>query len=150
MNFLHDPDTLAAWEKIGGIETLDSYGLSPLLKEVPRHPMELASFFDLALPKSHRQFLQQLKTSFVCGDFFFAHAGVRPGIPLEDQRETDLLWIRREFLTHQGDFGKIVVHGHTPVPTPEVRKNRINIDTGAYATGCLTCLKLESSEISFI
>lgn len=150
LDFLRDPDSLAAWEKVGGIETLESYGLSPLLKEVPRQPRELASFFDLALPASHRQFLRQLKTSFVCGDFFFAHAGVRPGIPLEDQKETDLLWIRREFLTHQGDFGKIIVHGHTPVQAPEVRKNRINIDTGAYATGRLTCLKLESSEITFV
>jgi serine/threonine protein phosphatase 1 len=150
LSFLEDPDTFAAWEKVGGVETLDSYGLSPLLKEFPRSASELASYFDLALPKSHRQFLAQLKTSFVCGDFFFAHAGVRPRIPLEDQRETDLLWIRREFLTHQGEFGKIIVHGHTPVAKPDVRPNRINIDTGAYATGCLTCLKLDSGQISFV
>jgi serine/threonine protein phosphatase 1 len=150
LNFLHDPATLPAWEKAGGIETLSSYGLTPLLKELPRHPAELASYFDLALPKSHRQFLAQLKTSFVCGDFFFAHAGVRPGIPLADQRETDLLWIRREFLAHEREFGKIIVHGHTPVAKPEVRSNRINIDTGAFATGCLTCLKLDNDEIGFI
>jgi serine/threonine protein phosphatase 1 len=150
LNFLHDPDTLPAWEKVGGIETLDSYGLAPLLKELPRHPAELAVYFDLALPKSHRQFLAQLKTSFVCGDFFFAHAGVRPGIPLVDQREMDLLWIRREFLTHEREFGKIIVHGHTPVAKPEVRSNRINIDTGAFATGCLTCLKLDGGEIDFL
>jgi serine/threonine protein phosphatase 1 len=149
-NFLHDPDTLPAWEKVGGIETLDSYGLAPLLKEVPRHPAELASYFDLALPKSHRQFLSQLKSSFVCGDFFFVHAGVRPGIPLGDQREIDLLCIRREFLTHDREFEKIIVHGHTPVVKPEVRTNRINIDTGAFATGRLTCLKLDGGEIAFI
>jgi serine/threonine protein phosphatase 1 len=150
LNFLHDPDTLPAWEKVGGIETLDSYGLAPLLKEYPRQPAELASYFDLALPKSHRQFLMQLRPSFVCGDFFFVHAGVRPGIPLADQRETDLLWIRREFLTHKREFGKIIVHGHTPVAKPEVRSNRINIDTGAFATDCLTCLKLDDDEIGFI
>jgi serine/threonine protein phosphatase 1 len=150
LEFLHDPDTLSAWEKVGGIETLASYGLAPLLKEHPRSPAELASYFDLALPKSHRQFLAQLKTSFVCGDFFFAHAGVRPGIPLADQRETDLLWIRREFLTHEREFGKIIVHGHTPVAKAEVRSNRINIDTGAFATDCLTCLKLDNDKIAFI
>ena len=150
LKFLEDPDTFAAWEKVGGVDTLNSYGLWPLLKEFPRNSSELASYFDLALPKSHRQFLAQLKTSFVCGDFFFAHAGVRPGIPLEDQREQDLLWIRREFLTHQREFGKIIVHGHTPVLKPEIRTNRINIDTGAYASGYLTCLRLDGCEISFI
>jgi serine/threonine protein phosphatase 1 len=150
LRFLEEPETFTAWEKVGGVETLDSYGLSPLLKESPRNPSELASYFDLALPKSHRQFLAQLKPSFVCGDFFFAHAGVRPGIPLENQSERDLLWIRREFLTHQREFGKIVVHGHTPVVKPEIRTNRINIDTGAFATGCLTCLKLDSNKMSFI
>jgi serine/threonine protein phosphatase 1 len=150
LKFLEDPDTFTAWEKIGGAETLDSYGLSPLLKEFPRSPSELASYFDLALPNSHRQFLAQLKTSFVCGDFFFAHAGVRPGIPLENQQERDLLWIRHEFLNYQREFGKIIVHGHTPVAKPEIRTNRINIDTGAYATGCLTCIKLDNGEIGFI
>jgi serine/threonine protein phosphatase 1 len=75
---------------------------------------------------------------------------VRPGIPLADQRETDLLWIRREFLSHESEFGKIIVHGHTPVAKPEVRSNRINIDTGAFATDCLTCLKLDNDEIDFI
>jgi serine/threonine protein phosphatase 1 len=150
IRFLEDPNSFEAWENVGGAETLGSYGLSPLLKELQRHPSELASFFDLAFPKSHRHFLKQLKVSFECGDFFFAHAGVRPGIPLKDQRERDLLWIRQEFLCYRKGFGKIVVHGHTPVAVPEILANRINIDTGAFATGCLTCLKLDHSEISFI
>jgi serine/threonine protein phosphatase 1 len=102
------------------------------------------------LPKSHREFLSDLKSSFTCGDFFFVHAGVRPGIPLAKQREEDLLWIRQDFLMSEDDFSKIVVHGHTPVLKPEIRPNRINIDTGAYATGRLTCLKLEDSRIEFI
>ena len=75
---------------------------------------------------------------------------MRPGIPLAKQREEDLLWIREDFLFCESDFGKIVVHGHTPVLEPDIRPNRINIDTGAYATGQLTCLMLEDDERQFI
>jgi serine/threonine protein phosphatase 1 len=75
---------------------------------------------------------------------------VQPGIPLAEQHEKDLLWIREDFLLCEADFSKIVVHGHTPVPEPEIRPNRINIDTGAYATGQLTCLMLEGAERHFI
>jgi serine/threonine protein phosphatase 1 len=75
---------------------------------------------------------------------------VRPGIPLAQQREEDLLWIRDEFLLYEKDFDKVVVHGHTPVAEPEVRANRINVDTGAYATGNLTCLVIEGDKIVFI
>ena len=78
------------------------------------------------------------------------HAGVRPGVPLSGQHEQDLLWIREDFLLHEGDFGKIVIHGHTPVMEPDIRSNRINIDTGAYATGRLTCLVLEGEDVTFI
>ena len=78
------------------------------------------------------------------------HAGVRPGVPLNKQREEDLLWIRQDFLLYEEDFSKIIVHGHTPVMEPEVRPNRINIDTGAYATGQLTCLVLEGDKVDFI
>ena len=111
---------------------------------------QLAATFDQALPATHRRFLGNLRSSFTCGDFFFVHAGVRPGIPLARQREEDLLWIRQDFLLCEDEFSKIVVHGHTPVPEPDIRHNRINIDTGAYATGRLTCLRLEDDRIEFI
>jgi len=101
-------------------------------------------------PRVNRQFLGHLRLSFTCGDFFFVHAGVRPGIPLKEQRDEDLLWIRKEFLPCENDFGKVVAHGHTPVPSPDVRPNRINIDTGSYVTGRLTCLILEGETIDFI
>ena len=87
---------------------------------------------------------------FTCGDFFFVHAGVRPGIPLQKQSRQDLLWIRDDFLLHEEDFGMVVVHGHTPIYEPEIRWNRINIDTGAYATGRLTCLVLEGDDMGFL
>jgi serine/threonine protein phosphatase 1 len=110
----------------------------------------MAAAFRAALPDSHRRFLQSLALSFTCEDFFFAHVGVRPGVPLRQQRRQDLLWIREDFLLHEEDFGKIVVHGHTPAREPDIRPNRINIDTGAYATGRLTCLMLEGDQMGFI
>src|SRR5580700_11021284 len=99
------------------------------------------------MPPDHRRFFATLRPSFVCGDFFFVHAGVRPGVPLRRQREDDLLWIREEFLESEEDFGKVVVHGHTPVTKAEIRPNRINIDTGAYATGILTLLTIEGERL---
>jgi len=149
-NFTSNPALLEDWQRFGGLETLASYGITPSMNANAAEQVRLAAALDRALPKSHREFLSDLKSSFTCGDFFFVHAGVRPGIPLAKQREEDLLWIRQDFLMSEDDFSKIVVHGHTPVLKPEIRPNRINIDTGAYATGRLTCLKLEDSRIDFI
>jgi serine/threonine protein phosphatase 1 len=148
--FLENPSVLSDWGRNGGLETLRSYGLSPTINPDPAEQEELAAAFRDALPSSHRHFLSGLKSTFVCGDFFFAHAGIRPGIPLARQREEDLLWIRDDFLLYEQGFTKIVVHGHTPVLKPDVRPNRINIDTGAYATGRLTCLVLTGNEMQFI
>jgi len=150
VSFLHSPSTLINWQRLGGLETLMSYGLTPSMNADAGMQAELARAFDKVLPPSHRYFLNELKMSFTCGDYFFVHAGVRPGIELEKQREDDLLWIRQEFLLYEEDFGKIIVHGHTPVLEPDVRSNRINIDTGAYATGRLSCLVLEADTISFL
>ena len=108
----------------------------------------MAERFAAALPESHRAFLEGLELSFCCGDFFFVHAGVRPGLPLSRQKEEDLLWIRDDFLLCEENFGKVVVHGHTPVLEPDLRANRINIDTGAYATGKLTCIMIEEDAVS--
>lgn len=148
--FLENPGILGAWAQYGALPTLASYGLTPKINAGPEEQADLAAGLLSVLPKSHAQFLAGLKLSFTCGDFFFVHAGVRPGTPLSRQREDDLLWIREDFLLHEEPFEKIIVHGHTPVKEPDVRKNRINIDTGAYATGRLTCLKLEQDQILFI
>jgi Calcineurin-like phosphoesterase len=149
-DFITNPPILDSWQRLGGLETLMSYGIEPTINASAGAQVRLAFAFDRVLPNSHRQFLGNLKTSFTCGDFFFVHAGVRPGIPLEKQHENDLLWIREEFLLCEEEFGKMIVHGHTPVMMPEIRSNRINIDTGAYATGQLTCMKLEKDLIEFI
>ena len=148
--FLKKPDVLSVWGRNGGLDTLLSYGLAPTMKTGIQDYRKLASDLDRLLPSSHREFLGSLKKYFICGDFFFVHAGVRPGICLTEQSEDDLLWIREDFLLCEDDFGKVIVHGHTPVLEPEVRPNRINIDTGAYATGRLTCLVLEGDEVRFI
>jgi serine/threonine protein phosphatase 1 len=147
---MSDPTVLSEWSQAGGINTLLSYGVKPSSRDDPRQERDVAAAFCRALPENHRQFLQSLAISFACGDFFFAHAGVRPGVPLRKQREHDLLWIREDFLLHEEDFGKVIVHGHTPSIEPDIRSNRINIDTGAYATGRLTCLILQDDQMAII
>jgi Calcineurin-like phosphoesterase len=144
---LQDASRLEAWKEFGGLQTLMSYGLAPSLKPDRDEQIELVQALLRGMPDHHRLFFGNLTSSFVCGDFFFAHAGVRPGVPLRKQSEEDLLWIRDEFLQCEEDFGKFVVHGHTPVAKPEIRSNRINIDTGAYATGILTLLTIEGDRM---
>ena len=144
---LRDPTRLEDWRQFGGLQTLISYGIQPTLNPDATERAELIKALTEIMPGDHLRFLQDLKPSFLCGDFFFVHAGVRPGIPLNEQREEDLLWIRNEFLDSEENFGKFIVHGHTPVPEPDVRPNRINIDTGAYATGNLTLLTIQGSRM---
>jgi serine/threonine protein phosphatase 1 len=150
LQFLSDPALLSTWKTVGGLNTVLSYGVV-----LPRHrdtqsPHETSAALSQSMPDSHRHFLQSLALSFTCGDFFFVHAGVRPGVSFAKQSEHDLLWIREDFLLHEEDFGKVVVHGHTPARKPDIRSNRINIDTGAYATGRLTCLVLEDDQMRFL
>lgn len=150
LQFLRDPMILSEWRHMGAISTLLSYGVTPGRGDEPQSQHEAAAAFRQALPDDHLRFIQGLALSFTCGDFFFTHAGVRPGVPLQSQSQQDLLWIRDDFLLHEEDFGKVVVHGHTPAHEPDIRPNRINIDTGAYATGRLTCLVLEGTEMRFL
>lgn len=147
---LTDPSLFDRWMRLGGVETLVSYGVAPENLVNGKQIVELQAAFHRALPQAHFGFFRDQQTSFACGDFFFAHAGVRPRIELSRQAENDLLWIREEFLSSSEDFGKTVVHGHTPTREIEVRPNRINIDTGAFATGRLTCLVIEEASLSFI
>jgi serine/threonine protein phosphatase 1 len=144
--FLTNPEVGKHWRSLGGLETLYSYRVPITGKDYT----EVADRLRAALPADHMSFLQSLKTSLGHGKYFLCHAGVRPGVPLEMQQEEDLLWIRDEFLNSEMDFGKIVVHGHTPHPEPEVLPNRINIDTGAFATGRLTCVVLEGERHRFL
>jgi serine/threonine protein phosphatase 1 len=148
--FLRDPQTAGPWRRFGGLETLHSYGLvvGPLM--VGKNYAEAADALRRAMPQAHLDFLASLGTSLTVGKYFLCHAGVRPGVPLERQRVEDLLWIRDEFINSTADFGKIIVHGHTPSESPEVLPHRINVDTGAYMTGWLTCVVLEADDIRFL
>ena len=148
--FLTDPSVMGHWRQLGAIETLDSYGVPAGSLMRARDYAQAAAAFRDALPPEHLQFLSQLKLSFDAGSYFLCHAGIRPGIPFDRQSEEDLLWIREEFLRSRMDFGKVVVHGHTPVDQPEILPNRINIDTGAFFTGRLTCVALEGASRRFL
>lgn len=151
LRFLEDGGIGPSWMLYGGAETLMSYGIRPPPPagregEMERAQQELRA----RLPERHRLFFAGLKLLHEEGDYLFTHAGVRPGVPLDRQQEDDLLWIRDEFLRSDAEFGKIVVHGHTITERPDVQRNRIGIDTGAFASGRLTALVLEGADWSFL
>lgn len=142
-------DTAAAWLDYGGRETLSSYGLGS--RTLYSDDLEdICHSMRQAVPARHRRFLEGTRLCLRFGDYLFAHAGVRPGVPLSAQTENDLLWIREPFLSSSEDFGAVVVHGHTITPTPQNRRNRIGIDTGAYRHGVLTAVVLEGCERRFV
>jgi calcineurin-like phosphoesterase family protein len=151
LRFLADPSIGPAWLAYGGAATLLSYGVRPPDGAARREEMMRAQR-DLArrLPERHRRFMAGLTLTHSEGDYLFVHAGVRPSVPIEQQIEEDLLWIRDEFLESDAEYGKIVVHGHTITKQPDVRRNRIGIDTGAFASGTLTALVLEGAEWGFL
>ena len=146
LHFLEEAEVLGSWRNFGGLETLISYGIdvSPALRG--RGYEDIRRSLQEALPNSHLQFLNETSHSTDLGDYFFCHAGARPGTPLDQQDPGDLLWIREEFLAFRGGWDKIVVHGHTPVTEPELLSNRINVDTGAFASSILTAVVLEGSQ----
>jgi serine/threonine protein phosphatase 1 len=144
-DFLRDPANLDPWLQLGGKQTLASYGVH--LRSGPDAAIDTHRRFWRAFPRAHEMFLQCLRYSFCCGDFVFVHAGIRPGVAIARQHFHDLLWIRREFLDSLHDHGRYIVHGHTPVGHPDIRSNRMNIDTGAWRSGNLTCVAIEDAAI---
>jgi serine/threonine protein phosphatase 1 len=150
LKFVEDEGILESWRNFGGLETLHSYGV-PVTEAMRGDGYDTArEAFLRALPQGHLDFLQQTRLNVSFGDYFFVHAGVKPGVPLDQQVSNDLLWIREEFLRFEGSHGKVVVHGHTPVEKPDMRHNRINVDTGAYASSTLTALVLEGEQRRFL
>jgi serine/threonine protein phosphatase 1 len=151
LQFLEDEEHGPQWFAYGGDATLYSYGVS-----APRSSTDLAglhraqSEFAQKLPPEHRDFFARLQLTHIEDDYLFVHAGLRPGVAIENQNADDLLWIRDEFLRSNAEFGKIVVHGHSISEEPTIRHNRIGIDTGAFAGGPLTCLVLEGTSRSFL
>ena len=146
--FLQDPGILEYWLPLGVMQTLASYGIEP--HDHAEEALALHRRFLDAFPREHELVMRCLRNQFSCGDFLFVHAGIRPDVPIEQQDVNDLIWIRDEFLDSTRNHERFVVHGHTPVPHPDIRPNRINIDTGAWRTGTLTCIAIEGSTILFL
>lgn len=145
-----DLGMMPGWLQYGGLATLASYGIGNARAKAESSPELIHAELQEKLPPAHLEFLQKTELFATRGDYYFVHAGVRPGLPLEQQTKQDLLWIRDAFLSSKNDFGKIVVHGHTISMEPEILSNRMGIDTGAYATGRLTCLILVGTERTLI
>jgi len=152
LDFIDEPRDGRPWLRYGGAETLGAYGVTP-----PEGDVSDADLFELRddlltrLPASHLKLLQSLELIATIGDYAFVHAGVRPGTPLTSQSEDDLLWIREDFTQAAGPFEKIIVHGHSWVSDkPQISAHRIGIDTGAYATGILTAVRLHDRELAIM
>ena len=144
-----DSELITKWRWFGGSECLQSYGVDPA--EIARLSGEDAlAMFRGAIPREHVEFLETFADSCRFGDYLFVHAGIRPGIQLELQSQSDLRWIREPFLLDDSDHGFVVVHGHTIREEAEELPNRIGIDTGAYRTGVLTALGIEGTERWFL
>lgn len=147
LEFIRDPGTLGRWRAVGGLETLASYGMPPPPPNASER--ELAGYRDTfasRFPATHRTFLEALEPSWMCGSILFTHAGVRPGLPVNRQTPEDLMWIREPFLSSLANFGAFVVHGHSSAYRIERRHNRMGVDTGAYATGRLSCAVFDGTD----
>ncbi|MDX8452365.1 metallophosphoesterase [Mesorhizobium sp. VK9D] len=150
LEFLADAEPDGLFMNYGGVQTAQSYGVD-LTRDMhwfgkaeaiaPGH-MALVK----AVPRSHVDFLRSLTFSVTFGDFFFCHAGVRPGVPLDHQNQQDLIWIRDAFHDHSGLFSKVIVHGHTPVAEADVQANRVNVDTLAWKSGTLSALAVTGGD----
>lgn len=152
LDFLNDAEQSGPWFANGGLPTLASYGLpAGDRKELSQADiLRLQDGLRSLLPARHRTFLKNLRNVHREGDFVFVHAGIRPGVALDAQKEEDLLWIRQPFLTSAADHGFVVVHGHTITEDPEFKPNRIGIDTGAYDSGILTALAIEGGKVAVL
>lgn len=144
-----EAEHLTDWLRFGGAECVESYGIDPLalqesISETAIHRLRAA------IPEAHLALLRGMTSRFAVGEYLFVHAGIRPGIPIEHQQTRDLHWIRSPFLGSMADHGAMIVHGHSISEGPEIRPNRIGIDTGAYASGRLTALCIDGAERRFL
>jgi serine/threonine protein phosphatase 1 len=142
-------ETLKHFLRFGGKETVLSYGIDPhayLTASVE----EVQAMMHEAVPPEERAYLETFEDMIAIGDYLFVHAGIAPEVPLEEQKQRDLRWIREPFLSHTAPFGKVIVHGHTISDEPQDRGNRIGIDTGAYTSGRLTALVLEGESRRYL
>lgn len=149
LNALSDPDDVPLWLVNGGLATMRAY-LDAAGEDVGGDPVGAVARLGQVIPPAHMAFFKALKTTHQVGGYLFVHAGLRPGVPLECQDPREMRWIRRPFLDSDADFGACVVHGHTITAKPEIRRNRLGIDTGAFESGVLTAVALEGTTRRFI
>lgn len=140
-----DPKIARFFIRIGGEATILSYPITR--SEYMSLDMEqLCARLETLVPEEHLAFLESFEDQITIGDYAFVHAGIRPDVPLCDQKPSDLRWIREEFVDQRGDLEKVIIYGHTIYAEVEERGSRIGIDTGAYASGKLTAIGLEGGE----
>lgn len=146
LRLIEEPNNFRSWRRFAGVRTLNSYGIDAayLLRHGGTPAIERA--INDAIPAHHKDLLANLPSMLTVGDIVFVHAGVRPGISLSEQKDEDLLWIREPFLTQGPELPVFVVHGHSPVEQPYFGNGRIAIDTGAFATGRLTVLRIADGQ----
>jgi len=140
---------IPGWLRFGGRQCLESYGADAEAIRTSSANDALPAI-RAAIPQSHVDFLETFADTCRFGDYLLVHAGIRPGIALDQQRQADLRWIREPFLADEADHGFVVVHGHTISPAVDERTNRIGIDTGAYRSDLLTALAIEGTDRWFL
>ncbi len=151
LDFLDDPSAGPRWCEYGGDSALRSYGLRiPELAHRTEAWARVAADLRHKLTVRETAFLENLELSVTVGDYFFSHAGARPGVALDRQSPEDMMWIRNSFLDSQTPFERVVVHGHTPTAEVHADKRRIGIDTKAYESGVLSALRLEGRQLSLL
>jgi len=150
LEFCGNADVYRTWRDFGGADTLLSYGVRPPSFDDRAEFARAREEFVRKVPARHVEYLRSLPLSHTVGDYHFVHAGVRPSVALDQQSPQDLLWIRDEFLFSDRALDKVIVHGHSPTGRPVVRPNRIGVDTGAYATNCLTAAILDGESCTFL
>ncbi|UTW58700.1 serine/threonine protein phosphatase [Kordiimonas sp. SCSIO 12603] len=150
LQFLDDPLSADIWLQVGGVAALASYGVylpdAPETNDLVNASNQLGD----VMPRGHVEFLRDLKEHYRIGDYYFVHAGVRPGVVLDAQLREDKLSIRQEFTEARCQYGVKIVHGHSVVRSAENLPNRIAIDTGAFATGMLTAGVFSKDEVRFL
>jgi len=149
LDFMAAPKRHQEWLHWGGAETLESYGLE---KVWYRDEEDLAAELSIRMPSEHRDFMETLELTHIAGDFIFVHAGLKPGVAIDEQKEQDLIWIRSEFHSTPSEQrpDKVVIHGHHPVKKPQDHGWRVNVDTGACWSSMLTAVVLEENKRRFL
>jgi len=150
LDFIADPSYYRLWRAFGAAATLASYGVAPPHFDREADYARARTELLRKCPSDHISFFEHLRPYYMIGDCLFVHAGIRPGIALRRQNHHDLLWIRDQFLNSEQMFDKLIIHGHSPSIRPVRRRNRIGLDTGAYATGCLTAGVFQGGECRFL